>query len=71
MLKKSPILIFGLVLAVAALAFVLTSVQGTAADNSKRARAERLWKMSGHAEAESEVFKHWDAEGSIPTSCAK
>jgi len=71
MLKTSKILVLSSIPAVAVLAVVLTSVQGTAADNSKRARAERLWRTSGHAAADSEVFRHWDAEGSVPASCAK
>jgi hypothetical protein len=29
------------------------------------------WKGSGHADVEAEAFVHWDAEGEVPTSCAK
>jgi hypothetical protein len=71
MMKKPFLLIIGCALAVTAAAFIVTSVPGTAADNGKRERAERLWKMSGHADKSGEPFRHWDADGSIPTSCAK
>ena len=71
MLKKPPILALGFVFAAVALTLVFTGTQGAAAVNNKKERAERLWKMSGHADKDSEVFKHWDAEGSVPTTCAK
>jgi hypothetical protein len=29
------------------------------------------WKTSAHADVKSEAFVHWDAEGEVPTSCAK
>ncbi len=29
------------------------------------------WQQSGHADIEGEPFRHWDAEGEIPTSCAR
>ncbi|OGO40582.1 MAG: hypothetical protein A2Z04_07215 [Chloroflexi bacterium RBG_16_57_9] len=29
------------------------------------------WSQSGHNDKTAEAFRHWDAEGSIPTSCAK
>jgi len=32
---------------------------------------EEQWASSGHADAASEAFRHWDADGSIPTGCAK
>lgn len=30
-----------------------------------------LWAGSAHANAESESFRHWDVDGSIPANCAK
>lgn len=33
--------------------------------------AAELWVASGHADADGEPFTHWDADGSIPTSCAR
>ena len=32
---------------------------------------QSLWEGSGHADATSESFVHWDEDGEIPTSCAK
>ncbi len=29
------------------------------------------WSRSGHADFTGEPFRHWDGDGSIPTSCAK
>ena len=29
------------------------------------------WRLSGHAFAESEAFRHWDEDGEVPTQCAK
>ncbi len=28
------------------------------------------WQKGPHSQAEAEAFKHWDADGEIPTSCA-
>jgi len=38
---------------------------------SKADHARRLWETSPHADKTAEAFKHWDEDGSIPTSCAK
>jgi hypothetical protein len=38
---------------------------------SRADHAKRLWSTSAHADKTAEPFKHWDADGSIPTSCAK
>ena len=29
------------------------------------------WESSGHNDVSSEAFRHWDADGEVPTSCAK
>ncbi|MBM3293237.1 MAG: hypothetical protein FJY82_01805 [Candidatus Aminicenantes bacterium] len=71
MRRKTAFIVLGFVPAAGVLAVVLGVAPGTAADNSKRARAERLWKTSGHAAAGSVAFRNWDAEGAIPASCAK
>jgi len=71
MLKKPFLLSLAVVLAVVALVLAASPAQSQAGANIKKAAAERQWKMSGHAAKDSEVFKHWDAEGSIPASCAK
>ena len=71
MLKKPFLISLGVVLASAVLFLAFPSSNSQAGVNAKKALAERLWKMSGHADKTGEPFKHWDAEGSIPTSCAK
>ncbi len=32
---------------------------------------EAEWAESGHADPNSEAFRHWDDEGEIPAQCAK
>jgi hypothetical protein len=34
------------------------------------AKAIEAWARSGHADASSEAFRHWDEEGEIPAVCA-
>jgi hypothetical protein len=34
------------------------------------AEAIAAWARSGHSDSSSEAFRHWDAEGEIPTACA-
>ena len=31
----------------------------------------QAWAGSGHADVNGEPFNHWNAEGEVPTSCAK
>ncbi|MCJ7565414.1 MAG: hypothetical protein MUP52_12620, partial [Candidatus Aminicenantes bacterium] len=71
MIKKPQILSLFALLAITAVFLVFPSAKGTASVASKKEKAERLWKTSGHADKTGEPFKHWDAEGSIPSSCAK
>jgi hypothetical protein len=71
MIKKPQILSLFALLAIAAVFLAFPSAKGTASVASKKEKAERLWKTSGHADKTGEPFKHWDAEGSIPSSCAK
>jgi hypothetical protein len=71
MLKKPYIIGGGLALIVIGLVLAVTSGPVTAATYPKAALAERLWNTSGHADAESEVFHHWDDAGVVQTSCAK
>jgi hypothetical protein len=71
MIKRPQILGFFVLLAIAAVFLAFPSAKGTASVASKKEKAERLWKTSGHADKSGEPFKHWDAEGSIPSSCAK
>lgn len=32
---------------------------------------EAEWQSSGHSDADAEAFIHWNAQGAVPTSCAK
>ena len=38
---------------------------------SLKSHAEKLWAASGHADATSEAFIHWDEDGEVSASCAK
>jgi hypothetical protein len=73
MLKKTPVLVIGLIAAAVLLSLVLTSSQGTAAVNNKSDKAKRLWETSGHAARTDEAFVHWnnDSPPQISASCAK
>jgi hypothetical protein len=59
----------------AALAAVLFLAGAAAAQTAttldKDDHARRLWEKSPHADKTSEAFIHWNADGSIPTTCAK
>lgn len=48
-----------------------TQAAGQFRVQSRASRAQRLWETSAHADKKAEAFTHWNAEGSIPTSCAK
>ncbi|MFP4082545.1 MAG: hypothetical protein ACLFVG_07270 [Candidatus Aminicenantes bacterium] len=72
MLKKSHLV--GILFII--LVFVIFSISAKFNDQaaeiqSKKSKAERLWKTSGHADSTAEAFTHWDEDGEIPTSCAK
>ncbi len=71
MLKKPYIIAAFMVLIAVVLFLAFLSSDGLAGSVSKRMRAERLWKTSGHADKNSEPFKHWNADGQIPATCAK
>jgi hypothetical protein len=43
----------------------------TARVQDKADHNRRLWETSGHADKNAEAFNHWNADGSIPTTCAK
>ncbi len=69
---KKPYLIASIFI-VAAFAFFLTTT-GTSQDlstQSLKSHAEKLWASSGHADAASEAFVHWDEDGEVSGSCAK
>jgi hypothetical protein len=70
-MKKRILIGLSAILAVAVLVLVFPSAKIDAGTVTKADRAARLWATSGHADKTGEPFKHWDAEGSIPTSCAK
>jgi len=71
MLKRSSLL--SLLVAVFGLALFLTGANGgkQVQVQSKADHAKKLWATSAHADKTAEAFKHWDEEGSVPTSCAK
>src|SRR5512136_3084507 len=71
MSKKPYIIAAFMALAAVVLFLAFPSSDGLAGSVSKRLRAERLWKTSGHADKSGEPFNHWNADGQIPTTCAK
>ncbi len=71
MIKKPFVIAAALALAVAGLFLAFSSTTASGVTNPKVALAQRLWAMSGHASTTDEAFKHWNADGSVPTSCAK
>jgi len=71
MIKKPFVIAAALALAVAGLFLAFSSTTASAVTSPKQVLAERLWKMSGHGDKTGEPFKHWDVDGSIPTTCAK
>jgi hypothetical protein len=71
MFKRPYILATLVVVFVAALFLASPSADQTARILGKADHARRLWSNSPHNDKDSEAFKHWDEEGSVPTSCAK
>jgi hypothetical protein len=71
MFKRPYILATLVVVFTAALFLASPSADQTVRIQDKADQAERLWTHSPHNDKESEVFHHWDEEGSIPESCAK
>jgi hypothetical protein len=71
MFKRPYILAILVVVFTAALFLASPSADQTVRIQDKADHAERLWTSSPHNDKNSEVFKHWDAEGSVPTTCAK
>ncbi len=64
---------FKIILAALAAAFVLAvpAAAQTAATQDRDDHARKLWQNSPHNDKTGEPFTHWNADGSIPTSCAK
>jgi len=71
MLKRPYIFAILIVFFSAGLFLAVPGTTQTVKIQDKSDHAERLWLKSPHADKTSEAFKHWDAEGSIPTTCAK
>jgi hypothetical protein len=65
--------LFKVVIAALAVTFVLTGLASaqTARVQDKDDEARRLWQNSPHNDKSGEPFNHWNADGSIPTTCAK
>ena len=58
----------GMTLAAAVLLGVGAHLEGVFADE---ATSQAQWATSGHADANSEAFTHWNADGNVPVGCAK
>ncbi len=75
MLRKPQIV--GIMFVIAVVALITTGIKSpvTGADFEKLTEAEATarWMTSGHADAESEAFRHWDEDDPavISTSCAR
>ena len=70
-MKKRTLIGLTAILAAVVLVLVFPSANVDAGTNTKADRAKQLWKTSGHADKTGEPFNHWNADGSIPTTCAK
>ena len=71
-MKKRPYLIAALAVTFISLLVLAGTNAASQLDvQSKASRAHRSWETSAHADKEAEAFVHWDAEGSVPTTCAK
>lgn len=44
--------------------------QQAATDAEAEDLYQRLWELSGHADAASPSFNRWNADGSVPATCA-
>lgn len=71
MLKRPYIFAILIVFFAAGLFLAIPGTTQTVKTLDKSDHAERLWSKSPHADKTAEAFKHWDAEGSVPTTCAK
>ncbi len=71
MKKYTHFLVGVTVLLIFLFAFERTQAASQIGIQSKASRAKRLWETSAHADKKAEAFTHWDAEGSIPATCAK
>lgn len=60
-MKKQSVQLLSLFLVMALMAFTGIACKKT---------PKQLWETSGHADAASEAFRHWDEDGEVPTSCA-
>jgi hypothetical protein len=72
MIKKPQI--FGILFVIAVFALVSTALKSQ--NMSTQSLVDKItaeWQTSGHADTESEVFRHWDEDdpAEIPTNCAK
>lgn len=71
MIKRPHIL--SILLAVLLAVFISSAAKSDdqASSQSKKSHAEKLWNTSGHADADSEAFRHWDEDGEVPMDCSK
>lgn len=72
---KNKAKVIGIVVAVALPVLLLTTILtgSNMGILSKKSKAERLWKTSGHANKDSVAFTYWNnaSPQEIPTTCAK
>ena len=71
MFKKPYILVILLAVLTAGAFLASPGSTQTAKILDKSDHAYRLWSTSPHADKTAEAFKHWDADGSVPATCAK
>ena len=71
MIKKPQIVSILLVVLLAAFISIAAKSDDQVGIQSKKSHAEKLWRTSGHADAEAEAFRHWDEDGEVSGSCAK
>ncbi len=73
MKKRLPFLLIILLLAAIVPFLLLSGEEGQVSLLSKKSKAEKLWKTSGHADKDSTAFNYWNtaSPAEIPTTCAK
>lgn len=73
MFKKQQYLIILFILAIFSFLLARANSSSEVSLLSKKSHAEKLWKISGHANKKAEAFVHWDKDTppQIPVTCAK
>ncbi|MFC2166031.1 multiheme c-type cytochrome, partial [Acidobacteriota bacterium] len=71
MIKKPHLLSILVVALLAAFLTIAAMSDDQVKIQSKKSHAEKEWSMSGHADSDSEAFRHWDEDGEVSSRCAK